>query len=277
MKGGYAMKSFEEKTHNQQLLPGVILSGHFLEPETYVTRRPEGRRDWLIVFTLDGEGYFRTPAGEKRCGTGDVSLLKAGVPHQYGTCLGKNWHFVWAHFPYLSETAFLPDEEVFISSVSSEYIRKRIYRSFKRVLRDSRERTGLWQELCENSIREILLLLAERLNHKMDSRVEQVLHILSQKMTGSIRIDDLANTVCLSPSRLSHLFKQETGETILETLNRMRLRQAALFLEHTDRTATEAAQDVGFQNYNHFAEQFRKQYGISPRFYKSLPIDKREV
>nr|WP_232697545.1 helix-turn-helix domain-containing protein [Brevibacillus daliensis] len=31
-------------------------------------------------------------------------------------------------------------------------------------------------------------------------------------------------------------------------------------LEHTDRNATEAALDVGFQNYNHFAAQFRKLY-----------------
>jgi AraC family transcriptional regulator of arabinose operon len=265
------MKPLDEEILHQQLEPGVIISGHFHEPETYMTKRPEGMRDWLILYTLDGEGYFRTPAGEKQCGAGDISLLKAGVPHQYGTCPGKNWHFVWAHFPHLSETAFLPDEEVLISRVNSEYIRKRIYRSFKRVLRDSRERTGLWHELCENSIREILLLLAVRLNQKIDPRVEQVLHILSQKMKETIRIDDLAKTVCLSPSRLSHLFKQETGESILETLNRIRLRQAALLLEHTDRTAIEAAMDVGFQSYNHFAELFRKQYGMSPRTYKSSP------
>jgi AraC family transcriptional regulator of arabinose operon len=270
------MKSFEGKPIIHQP-PVGILAGHFMENENYITRRPEGMRDWLILFTLDGEGYFQTASGEKRCEAGDIALLKAGVPHQYGTCPKKNWHFVWAHFPHLSETAFLPDEEVFITRINSEYIRKRIYRSFKRVLRDSRERTGLWHELCENSIREILLLLAERVNQKIDPRVEQVLHILSQKMKDPIRIDDLAKTVCLSSSRLSHLFKQETGESILETLNRMRLRQAALLLEHTDRTAMEAALDVGFQNYNHFAELFRKQYGISPRFYKNLPQDKRNV
>jgi AraC family transcriptional regulator of arabinose operon len=263
------MKSYHNNPHFPQLQPGVIISGHFLETETYVTRRPEGMKDWLIIYTIEGEGYFRTPVGEKRCRSGDISILKAGVPHQYGTCQGKSWHFVWAHFPYLSETAFLPDEEVFITRVNSEYLQKRIYRSFKRVLRDSRERTGLWHELCENSIREILLLLAERLNKKMDPRVEQVLHTLSQKMKDSIRIDDLAKAACLSTSRLAHLFKQETGESILETLNRMRLRQAALLLEHTDRTAAEAALDVGFQNYNHFAELFRKQFGLSPRSYKS--------
>jgi AraC family transcriptional regulator of arabinose operon len=262
------MKSFEDKPIVHYHQPAGYLAGHFRENESYITKRPEGMQDWLILFTLDGEGYFQTPSGEKHCAAGDIALLKAGVSHQYGTCLGKTWHFVWAHFPHLSETAFLPDEEVFITRVHSEHIRKRIYRSFKRVLRDSRERTGLWHELCENSIREILLLLAERVNKKIDPRVEQVLHTLSHKMKETIRMDDLAKTACLSSSRLSHLFKQETGNSILETLNRMRLHQAALLLEHTDRTAMEAALDVGFQNYNHFAELFRKQYGVSPRTYK---------
>jgi AraC family transcriptional regulator of arabinose operon len=250
------------------LNPGVIIAGHFHETDTYVTHRPEGRSDWLIVYTLGGEGYFRTASGEKLCRAGDISLLKAGVPHQYGTCSGKEWHFVWAHFPRLSEIAYLPDEEVFIMSVNSEYRRKRIYRSFKKVLKDSLDRISFWQELCENSIREILLLMAQSLDKNVDSRVEQVMHMLSQDMKKMIRIEDLAKAINLSASRLSHLFKAETGESILDTLNKMRLRQAAMLLEHTDRLAAEVALDVGFQSYNHFAECFRRFYGVSPRTYK---------
>jgi AraC family transcriptional regulator of arabinose operon len=253
------------------LNPGVIIAGHFHEADTYVTHRPEGRSDWLIVYTLEGEGYFRTASGEKLCGAGDITLLKAGVPHQYGTCSGKVWHFVWAHFPRLSETAYLPDEEVLILSINSEYRRKRIYRSLKKVLKDSLERFSFWQELCENSIREILLLIAQSVNKNIDSRVEQVLHMLSKDMKERVRIEDLAKAVNLSASRLSHLFKAETGESILDTLNQMRLRQAAMLFEHTDRTASEAALDVGFLSYNHFAESFRRFYGISPRAYKKKP------
>jgi AraC family transcriptional regulator of arabinose operon len=250
------------------LHPGVIIAGHFKETDTYVTHRPEGRSDWLMVYTLAGEGYFRTASGEKLCRTGDISLLKAGVPHQYGTSTGKEWHFVWVHFPRLSEIAYLPDEEIFILNMNSEYRRKRIFRCFKKVLKDSLEQISFRQELCENSIREILLLMAQTLNKNIDSRVEQVLHMLSQDMKRMIRIEDLAKAVNLSASRLAHLFKEETGFSILDTLNQMRLRQAALLLEHTDRTAAEAALDVGFQSYNHFAESFRRSYGVSPRAYK---------
>lgn len=263
------MKLSDKGKYSFTVVPGIIISGHFQETDTYVTRRPKGIGDWIIIYTLKGEGYFQTPSGEKTCGPGDISLLKAGVPHQYGTCPGETWNFVWAHFPRLSENALLPDEDVFIKKINSEHIRKRIYRAFKRVLRDSREGTALWNELCENAISEILLLVAEEVNTKFDPRVEQILHIISQKMTETIRIEDLAATVCLSSSRLSHLFKLETGETILQALHRMRLRQAALLLKNTDRTASEVALDVGYQSYNHFSELFRIQFGISPRHYKN--------
>jgi AraC family transcriptional regulator of arabinose operon len=39
-------------------------------------------------------------------------------------------------------------------------------------------------------------------------------------------------------------------------------------MEHMGRTATESALDVGFNNYNHFADLFRKAYGLSPRAFK---------
>jgi AraC family transcriptional regulator of arabinose operon len=67
---------------------------------------------------------------------------------------------------------------------------------------------------------------------------------------------------------LSRLFKENVGYSIVEALNRMRLDQAALLLEHTDRGPTEVAYDVGFQNYNHFANLFRKRFDTSPRTYK---------
>jgi AraC family transcriptional regulator, arabinose operon regulatory protein len=244
-----------------------IFGGHFDENDTYRTRRPKGMSDWLIVYTLSGEGYFRTPTGEKRCGAGQIGLLRSGVPHEYGTMPGQRWNFFWAHFQKLSETEYLPQVEVLIHSLPDGYLRKRIYRTFQNLLHDSWDQSGFWNILCENSLREILLLIAQRLDKKLDPRIEQTLQLLTRSMKEEIRIDDLAKAVGLSSSRLSHLFKQEMGESVVEYFNHMRLRQAALLMEHMCRTATDASLDAGFNNYNHFAALFRKSYGISPRVY----------
>jgi AraC family transcriptional regulator of arabinose operon len=243
----------------------TFLAGHFNESDSYVTIRPEGRRDWLLCFTLDGEGYFKQDGTERRCRAGDLTLLAPGTPQHYGTRKGHHWQFVWAHFPsILAETNLLPKEEQLFLTVESESLRERIYQAFARILQDSRERGEYWFELILSSLREILLIMAQKTSRKMDPRIDEVLHLLSQQMREPVRIEELAQHVGLSPSRLAHLFKASTGYSIIDSLNRMRIQQAALLLEHTQRSASDVCYDVGFQNYNHFTNQFRKWHGTNP-------------
>ncbi|MEF3303678.1 helix-turn-helix domain-containing protein [Paenibacillus sp. GYB003] len=249
----------------ESLAGGVVIAGHFDNPDSYVTRRPEGMEDWLVTYTLSGQGYFVTSGVKRLCGAGDLVLLKSGTPHEYGTEKGGRWNFVWAHFSSrMMETGLLPDRELIVHRIESGAMRKRVYRAFKRVLADFGERGPYWHELSENALREILLLLARRMSKPVDPRIEETLRLLSGSMRETVRVDTLAKAVGLSPSRLSHLFKQTTGRSIVEALNLMRVRQAALLLTHTDRNASEVALDVGFSNYNHFLNQFRKRYGVSP-------------
>ncbi|WP_211746160.1 helix-turn-helix domain-containing protein [Paenibacillus sp. Marseille-Q4541] len=247
---------------------GNILSGHFIVDDTYGHSRPQGMGDWLMVYTLEGQGYFRTPSGLKEINPGELGLLRAGVPHEYGTMRGQHWSFVWVHFHKLMELSYLPHQEVLIAGVPEGYSQHRVVTAFEHILYHARERSAYWYALCENAIREIILLMAQQLQTKRDPRIASILQQISQSMNKEIRIQDLAHNVGLSPSRLSHLFKGEMGEGIIEHVNRMRIKQAALLMEHMGRTATEAAHDVGFNNYNHFADLFRKQLGVSPRSYR---------
>ncbi|BBH19073.1 DNA-binding transcriptional regulator AraC [Paenibacillus baekrokdamisoli] len=267
---------FDKPSFYGEHVKGMIIAGHFDETDSYFTKRPSGMSDWLITYTLDGEGYFSTPGREDICRIGDVALLRQGTPHQYGTSRGQIWNFVWAHFSSrMMETSLLPVTPLLIHSVDNDSARERIYKAFQRVISDSIERSAYWSELCENNLREILLLVAQRESKQIDARIEEVQHLLSTTMSATFRIEDLAKKVGLSPSRLSHLYKETIGISIVESLNQMRIRQAALLLEHTDRIASEVALDVGFQNYNHFANQFRKHYAMSPRAFQAQQTPKK--
>ncbi|WP_046173522.1 helix-turn-helix domain-containing protein [Domibacillus indicus] len=244
---------------------GMVIAGHFHKRDTYSIERPDGMNDWLITYTLDGEGCFETDGCERRVRAGDLTLLKPGTPHLYGTPKGKRWHFVWAHFPGgLMDISLLPLEALTIRQIEQQAVRERVYRAFRRILSDSREGGPYWHELCLGALREVLMLLEKQQTSGLDPRIEETLYFLAQRMQETVRIEELAHSVGLSASRLSHLFKENTGESIVEALNRMRIKQAALLLAHMDRNATEAARDVGFQNYNHFTRQFRKYTGLTP-------------
>jgi AraC family transcriptional regulator of arabinose operon len=266
---------FQEKTEHpnyQNLEPGIIIADLFNESDSYVTKRPQGMEDWLITYTLSGQGYFTVGKKTIYCNANQVVLIRPGTPHHYGTSPGETWKFVWAHFStQLLETNLLPLEELIIQSIDTTSKRIRIYRAFKKVISDSRERSDLWHELCKNALIEILLLLAVNRSKKTDPRIQETLNLLSERMQEPIKIEKLAKMVGISSSRLSHLFKENTGLSIIETVNQMRLDQAALLLQHTNRTALEISLDVGFMNYNHFASLFHTRYGVNPSKLRSRP------
>jgi AraC family transcriptional regulator of arabinose operon len=246
----------------------ALLSGHFIEPDTYAVKRPHGQNDWLLMFTLEGSGFVKHHGIDRVCNKGDIILLAPGTPHHYGTVKNQTWQFVWAHFPsIITETNLLPQEDQVFLSIENESLQERVFTAFARILADSRERGEYWFELCCSSLREILLIMAQKNIRKMDPRIEEVLYLLSQQMREQIRLEDLALTVGLSPSRLSHLFKESTGYSIIDTLNRMRIQQAVMMLAHTGRSASDVCYDVGFQNYNHFTNQFRKWQGMTPSMF----------
>jgi AraC family transcriptional regulator of arabinose operon len=104
----------------------------------------------------------------------------------------------------------------------------------------------------------------------MDPRIKDVLSLLSQDYSETHQIEDLARKVCLSPSRLAHLFKEQVGDTIIETLIKYRLKHAEKRLVFTNRPITEIALETGFNSPDYFTRQFTKYYGINPSQYRKL-------
>lgn len=79
----------------------------------------------------------------------------------------------------------------------------------------------------------------------------------------------LAEKTPYSYSRLSRIFKERTGYTIIEYLTSVKINYAKEALLYTDKTVMETAQDLGYSSISHFNRTFKKRTGVSPREYKS--------
>ncbi len=258
--------------------PGILVSGHFHEPFGYHVRRSSGTRDWLITYTLAGEGRFRLGGLTHPCVAGDLVILAPGVPHDYATARpGGTWEFFWAHFlprPHWMRWLRLPElaPGLYGLSIGDPVIRRRICQAFERLLQDNQGLGALREELAANALEEIVLLVAQHysraIGRALDPRVEIVLHQLSQRFNEPLTVPELASSVSLSPSRLSHLFKEQVGDSIMEMVRKLRLRQAARLLEFTSRQVSEIARDVGFCSPFYFSRQFKAYYGMNPTAYR---------
>ncbi|MCS7221469.1 MAG: helix-turn-helix domain-containing protein [Anaerolineae bacterium] len=274
----YAVEQAQPDQDTPSPPPGILVSGHFREPFGYHVRRPAGTRDWLVTYTLAGEGRFRLGGLTYPCVAGDLIILAPGVPHDYATARpGEIWEFFWAHFlprPHWMRWLRLPElaPGLYSLSIGDQMTQRRICRAFERLLQDNQGLGTLREELAANALEEIILLVAQyhfrMASRALDPRVEAVLHQLSQRFSEPLTVSNLASLVSLSPSRLSHLFKEQVGDSIMEMLRKLRLRQAARLLEFTSRQVSEIAQDVGFRSPFYFSRQFKAYYGMSPTAYR---------
>ena len=64
--------------------------------------------------------------------------------------------------------------------------------------------------------------------------------------------------------RQSFFFKQETGKTIIEYLNDIRIDTAKMLLMTTTKSVEEIAYAVGYESPKYFARIFKSVVGISP-------------
>ncbi|CAM3900673.1 hypothetical protein PALA111701_30525 [Paenibacillus lactis] len=147
---------------------------------------------------------------------------------------------------------------------------ERMVLAFERLVREKRHTDRYAELLSLNALEEALIHLAQfaAVSVSLDPRIADTLIYITDHLDAPHTIAELARRVSLSPSRFSHLFKGQTGDSVMETLLKLRLKHAARLLKHTTLLVSEIAGLAGFQSPFYFTKQFTAFYGMSPTDYR---------
>jgi AraC family transcriptional regulator of arabinose operon len=74
----------------------------------------------------------------------------------------------------------------------------------------------------------------------------------------------MGRIIGLSPSRLRHMFKAETGTTPTQFLKSLRIRKAKSLLETTRLSVKEVMASVGVSDPSNFTRDFKRAHGLTP-------------
>jgi AraC-like DNA-binding protein len=82
-------------------------------------------------------------------------------------------------------------------------------------------------------------------------------------------LGEVAGKACLSPYHFHRLFREVFRETPNQYLQRKRLDYARRMLERGEQSVTDICLEVGFESITSFSALFRRNFGCSPREYRS--------
>ncbi len=96
-------------------------------------------------------------------------------------------------------------------------------------------------------------------------RVAKAIDWLKVNYTETLRIDDLASHVKMSPSSLHHHFRQLTAMSPLQYQKWLRLNEARRLMLNKDSDAASAAFEVGYESPSQFSREYTRLFGAPPK------------
>ncbi|MCW8132760.1 MAG: helix-turn-helix domain-containing protein [Planctomycetota bacterium] len=260
--------------------PGLLLAGHLTRCYRREILRPEGTRDWLLTLTLSGRAFFKQEGVHVDVKAGDVVVAEPNSYMHYAPVLPQGWDCLWVHFnprPEWLEALSLPRVGKGLGRMRLEGRRARglVTEALRRCVAYVEGMDRMFaQDLAFAALEEALFLLArakaqDAKHPALSLPILAVVDALHENLAGGHSLASLARLARLSPTRLTHRFKRETGDSVIAYLLKLRLRRASQLLQAGGKSVKEIAFETGFASPFYFSRQFSRHFRMSPAAYRA--------
>ncbi|BFI70735.1 DNA-binding transcriptional regulator AraC [Yersinia pseudotuberculosis] len=274
------------------LLPGYTFNAYLVAgltpiladgPLDFFIDRPGGMKGYILNLTIKGQGKIFDGENTIYSNPGDLLLFPPKSPHHYGRSPNSDcWYHRWVYF---RPRAYWADwlewhsktHEVGRLSLPNNNLLLEFDRLFANIEQTQKSGRRFGEELGMNLLERLLLRAMEEdplsPQRIMDPRIIEACQFITGNLAGELRIDEVARHVCLSPSRLAHLFREQVGINILRWREDQRVIRAKLLLQTTQEPIATIGRVVGYDDQLYFSRVFRKRVGVSPSDFRRRSIE----
>lgn len=93
--------------------------------------------------------------------------------------------------------------------------------------------------------------------------VSQIREYVKKHLDQPLTCFAIAETLFMNPNYLSRIFKQQTGISLKEYITKKKMEKNRILIQTTNLPISIIAAKVGFDNFSHFSQVYKKVYGIT--------------
>lgn len=274
---GRGMKEFSESYFpGESPVPGIeLISCGKNQHEQWDLPAYRRLNVYALVFISQGSGSYSEREGhEYPVHEGDCILLFPGTAHRYGPSPG-GWTQYWAVFSgplcgNMEEAGYIsPDRPCFSPSKpwkTQSDMEDLLYYSRKKPSGyRQQESLILYRMLLSFGISSSALEGSQKLRQEL---VERICLKLQEQLSSRKGLEEIISCKAYSYNYLRCLFKEETGQSPGQYLQKLRIQFACEELSFSDKSVKKISWDAGFDDAHYFSRFFRRCTGMSPLEYR---------
>lgn len=286
----FSSKSFSEKNalefielfmryHNPKaLLEQPITVGHSRHEKgsmyDRIIRYPTDR--WKILYTRQGKASVRIGGKRYVLKPGDLLLFEPNAVYAYQRHESVDcWDYYWVYFRAASKwrSWFAGANNKQRTPIPVPDEKRQVFEELLESLLEAYSSpSAIKYELETNLLEQLLIRFRDQVpsdsSDALDDRIKQAQTYILNHFNQPISVDDVAQQVSMSASRLANLFKQQTDVSVLRWRDEKRIARAAQLLRESKQSIADIGTEVGYNDAPYFTRMFRKYVGHSPREYR---------
>ncbi|CQR45947.1 Arabinose operon regulatory protein [Paraliobacillus sp. PM-2] len=250
---------------------------YICEPTYNITR--DHFFGFQIKYVISGKGTVMWRGKTYQVEQGNIFFLDLNQPHSYYADPEDPFKLLWVHFGGVKTEDYfhlLEGNNCPIFQLDeSEKVKNNLwnlYHIFKA------KQVG--HEAVASSI--ITAMLTDMIVHKMQGGttnhflktpkypkiVQHAIYYIESEFDKTLTLDQIANEVSLSQFHFTRIFKQATGYSVMEYLQKFRINHAKFLLTNKDMSVGEVSEKCGFSDQSYFGKLFKRYENQTPRQYK---------
>ncbi|MDF2724451.1 MAG: AraC family transcriptional regulator [Paenibacillus sp.] len=227
----------------------------------------------ILVLVIDGASIYTIEGRDYHLKRGDALYVPEGVVRSARNIGNTPMDWYVCHFRIEpDDVSLLPlfggNEPIHVRPFNLDYLKSRFSQLTQYWLR----KPDYYEAIYHGVMLEMLAVVngetaSMQVATKSYSIVMQIQNYIMSHYCDNIEIADLARYVQRTPNYISTVFRQVTGQTITDYIQRVRIAEACNLLIHSQMTVGEISDRLGFCEQSYFNKVFKKVTGLPPSAY----------
>lgn len=228
----------------------------------------------LLAYALGGEAHYSWDGHGCTVRKGDVLFFPKGFVHSGASKPSNPWSFCYVAFDIQTFEPTTPDIAQRIQKLTTTLNVHQVSAAFNELVHAWSAKMPGHLIRCRSLVLELLALVIHETHHLITASrvphyyaINNIVQAIQREYAANFSVEELSEQSGLSPAYFRRLFKQVTGYTPVNYINRVKIDKAKDLLLSGECNVSEAAEAVGIDNVFYFSRLFKRISSVNPSEY----------